>query len=326
MPKSFAGNQLISKLAAENNEFGNMNRFLSLSQFKFDVWLIEQLRNAPFPGLTLGELRHRWLEVPGRRANLSRDMLTAHRKSIREFLGVEIQTPDRMHYRIMNPEALALDSLANDLLKSIQNFVFLQEYKELGNLIQPEQIETGACYLSQIGQALRDKRKLKITYQKFKDSVSYEAIVHPYCLKADKGRWYLFAHKEGSEHREYIQCFALDRTKCIEVMPASHNGAILSRVPFLDVPVPRFLLRVPQEVRHISFLHQVSRVFDDKTSILRIALYMIERMRRRAPGIAQRINHPQEQRAERVRRNGILPCLGTKSRNQFDDIRNKFHS
>ena len=196
-----------------------MNRFLSLSQFKFDVWLIEQLRNAPFPGLTLGELRHRWLEVPGRRANLSRDMLTAHRKSIREFLGVEIQTPDRMHYRIMNPEALALDSLANDLLKSIQNFVFLQEYKELGNLIQPEQIETGACYLSQIGQALRDKRKLKITYQKFKDSVPYEAIVHPHCLKADKGRWYLFAHKEGSEHREYIQCFALDRTKRIEVMP-----------------------------------------------------------------------------------------------------------
>lgn len=196
-----------------------MNRFLSLSQFKFDVWLIEQLRNAPFPGLTLGELRHRWQDVPGRRANLSRDMLTAHRKSIREFLGVEIQTPDRMHYRIMNPEALALDSLANDLLKSIQNFVFLQEYKELGNLIQPEQIETGACFLSQIGQALRDKRKLKIIYQKFKDSVSYEAIVHPYCLKADRGRWYLFAHKEGSEHREYIQCFALDRTKCIEVMP-----------------------------------------------------------------------------------------------------------
>ena len=196
-----------------------MNRFLPLSQFKFDVWLIEQLRNAPFPGLTLGELRHRWLEVPGRKANLSHDMLTAHRKSIREFLGVEIQTPDRMHYRIMNPEALALDSLANDLLKSIHNFVFLQEYKELGNLIQPEQIETGACYLSQIGQALRDKRKLKIIYQKFKDSVSYEAIVHPYCLKADKGRWYLFAHKEGSEHREYIQCFALDRTKCIEVTP-----------------------------------------------------------------------------------------------------------
>ena len=196
-----------------------MNRFHSLSQFKFDVWLIEQLRNAPFPGLTLDELRHRWQDVPGRKANLSRDMLTAHRKSIQEFLGVEIQTPDRMHYRIMNPEALALDTLANDLLKSIQNFVFLQEYKELGNLIQPEQIETGACYLSQIGQALRDKRKLKITYQKFRDSVPYDAIVHPYCLKADRGRWYLFAHKEGSEHREYIQCFALDRTKRMVVKP-----------------------------------------------------------------------------------------------------------
>lgn len=50
-----------------------MNRFHSLSQFKFDVWLIEQLRNAPFPGLTLDELRHRWQDVPGRKANLFRD-------------------------------------------------------------------------------------------------------------------------------------------------------------------------------------------------------------------------------------------------------------
>ena len=196
-----------------------MNRFHSLRVFKFDVWLIEQLRNTPHPGLTLEELRRRWLEVPGRKGSLSRDMLTAHRKRIKEFLGVDIQTPDRMHYIITNPEALALDSLANDLLKSIQNFVFLQEYKDLAGLVQPEQIETGACYLSQIGQALRDKRKLKITYQKFKDTSPYEAILHPYCLKADKGRWYLFAHKEGSKHTEHIQCFALDRTRCIEVMP-----------------------------------------------------------------------------------------------------------
>ena len=190
----------------------------SISYFVFDVWLIQQLQFAP-SGLTLEELKKLWIERPGHRGNLSRDMLTTHRKGIKDFLGLRIEAPDRMHYCIMNPEVLKLDSLANDLLKSIQNFVFLQEYKDLGDLIQPEQIETGACFLQMIGQALRDKRKLSITYQKFIDEAPYHAIVHPYLLKADKGRWYIFAHKEGSEHQEYVQCFALDRTKRLEVIP-----------------------------------------------------------------------------------------------------------
>ena len=70
-----------------------------------------------------------------------------------------------------------------------------------------------------IGQALRDKRKLSITYQKFIDEAPYHAVLHPYQLKADKGRWYIFGHKEESDHREYIQCFALDRTKRLKVLP-----------------------------------------------------------------------------------------------------------
>ena len=195
-----------------------MNKAHSLSQFKFDIWLIEQLQAASPQGLTLEELRKRWLELPSHKGSLSRDMLTAHRKSIQDFLGLEIMAPDRMHYHIMNPEVLKLDSLANDLLKSIQNFVFLQEYRELGNLIQPEQIETGSRYLQQIGLALRDKHKLRITYQKFTDEESYDAIVHPYCLKADKGRWYILAHKEGNEYQETVQIFALDRTLRLEVL------------------------------------------------------------------------------------------------------------
>lgn len=196
-----------------------MNNALSLAQLKFDVWLIEQLQIAPNQGLTLEELKNRWLATPGHTGGLSRDKLTTHRQNIKLFLGVRIEAPDRKHYRIMNPEALALDSLANDLLKSIQNYSFLQEYKDLGDLIQPEQIETGSRYLQQIGQALRNKQKLSITYQKFTDEEPYDAILHPYCLKADKGRWYILAYKEGNECREPAQCFALDRTLRLTLMP-----------------------------------------------------------------------------------------------------------
>ena len=196
-----------------------MKVIFSFSQFKFDLWLIEQLQITPPPGPTLEELRSRWLALPGHVGILSRDMLTTHRQAIKDFMGIVISAPDRMHYRIMNPEALALDSLANDLLKSLQNYSFLQEYKDLGKLIQPEQIETGSRYLRLIGQALRNKQKLSITYQKFTDEEPYDAIVHPYCLKADKGRWYILAYKEGSECQEPAQCFALDRTLRLTLLP-----------------------------------------------------------------------------------------------------------
>lgn len=210
--KYFSDINIFCNLAARNETLKKMNNLLSFAQLKFDVWLIEQLQTTNIPGLTLEELNQRWMNSPGHSGGLSRDKLTKHRKNIELFLGVKIETPDRKHYRITNPEDLSLDSLANDLLKSIQNYTFLQEYKELGNQIQPEQIETGSRYLEQIGQALRDKRKLRIRYQKFTDTVPYEATLHPYCLKADKGRWYLLAYKEESDNKEVYKCFALDRT------------------------------------------------------------------------------------------------------------------
>ncbi len=195
-----------------------MNNALSLAQLKFDVWLIEQLQYAPEPGLTLEELKNRWNETPGHLGGLSRDRMTTHRRNIRNFWGLEINAPDRKHYRITNPESLALNTLANELLKSIQNYSFLQEFQDLGDLIQPEKIKTGAHYLQQIGQAMRDRHKLHIVYQKFSDTMPYKAIVHPYCLKADKGRWYMLAYKEGNEHQNPMQCFALDRTKQLAII------------------------------------------------------------------------------------------------------------
>lgn len=194
-----------------------MKKALSFTQFKFDVWLIEQLLYANSPGLTLMQLQERWKSMPNHTSSLTRDTLTNHRKTIKEFLGVCIEAPDRLHYRIVNPGILALDSLANDLLKSLQNYVFLQEYKDLGDKIQPEKIDTGSQYLSLIGQAMRDMKKLKITYQKFVDNEAKVSIIHPYCLKACKGRWYILAYKEENEHNIPAQVFALDRTLALSI-------------------------------------------------------------------------------------------------------------
>lgn len=196
-----------------------MTGTLSLKQLTLDVWLLEQLRTAPHPGLTLEELQQRWSEKPYHEGVLGRSTMTRHRQMIEAFFGIVINSPDKKHYRISNPELLALDSLANELLASVQEYLFLDEYRDLGSAIQPAQIWAGLYYLHPIGDALRHHNKLKIRYQKFTDEEPYDAILHPYCLKADKGRWYVLAHKEGSDH--LAQTFALDRTLCLSVMPAT---------------------------------------------------------------------------------------------------------
>ena len=103
-------------------------------------------------------------------------------------------------------------------ISNILQAEFLQEYRVLGNKIQPLSIPRGNEYLRQIGSALRVNHKLQVEYEKF-GSESYTAVLHPYCLKAFEGRWYLFAYKEKTEYAgAHVQCFALDRILSLSVL------------------------------------------------------------------------------------------------------------
>lgn len=190
---------------------------LSLKQLTLDVWLLETLRRAPGKGYTLEHLQQAWTSKPSHEGVLGRTTMARHRKMIEDFFGVIIDSPDKKHYRIANPEQLTLNTLANELLASLQEYIFLDEYRELGDKIQPAQIWEGIHLLQPIGEALRHNKKIAVRYQKFTDTEPYDAILHPYCLKADKGRWYLLAHKEKTLHEGVnVQVFALDRIQQLQ--------------------------------------------------------------------------------------------------------------
>lgn len=188
-----------------------MQNTISLKQLSLCVWILQELQKSGDEGLKLAELNLRLVQKTAGIESLSRSSLTRRRKEIEELFGIIVGTPDKKHYRIMNPEQLTLDTLANDLLASVQEYLFLDEYRDLGPLIQPAEIRNGLEHLHTIGDALRNKNKLRIRYQKFSDEQPYDAIVHPYCLKASLGRWYLVGSKEGSHQKNDVQCFALDR-------------------------------------------------------------------------------------------------------------------
>lgn len=188
----------------------------SLNNMLLDVWLLQTLLQSGEDGIKLSQLQELWIKSPNSRGVLSRTTFNLHRNGLAEMFGLNIECTRNNCYRIANPEVLQLDSLANDLLASMQEYLFLDQYRDLGDAIQPQQIWAGIEYLHSIGDALRFHRKLKVRYQTFEGDEPYEAILQPYCLKADKGRWYILAVKEKSEHP--IQVFALDRTLRLQLL------------------------------------------------------------------------------------------------------------
>ena len=195
-----------------------MRASLSFKQLALDVWLIETFQFGPKEGFTLEELQALWREHGSDGEELNRMTLWRHRQYIREIFGIHIDSPDRKHYRISNPDHLHLDGFANRLLSSMQSYLFLDEVSDLGPKVQPEQIWAGLQYLHTIALALRSNQKLRIVYQKFSDSDPYEAILWPYCMKANLGRWYILAHKEDDERNIPAQTFALDRVLSLELL------------------------------------------------------------------------------------------------------------
>jgi len=176
--------------------------------------LIEALLKAP-QGLSRSEV-NTMLESEGEHT-LSRQAFYDAMAAITRHTGLHILSLDygknlwRYSISRQSYEASEKAQYIGLMVANLLQTQFLQEFRDLQDSIQPLQIARGNEYLRSIGLSLRQHRKLRIEYQKF-DTTPTSCVLHPYCLKAFSGRWYLFAHKEHSEHPNLLlQNFALDR-------------------------------------------------------------------------------------------------------------------
>lgn len=198
------------------------DKVINLKQLALVVWILDTLRNGPAKGVTFAQFAEKWESHTPSKEKLTRPRFDRHREYAFQLFGVHVGCPDRKHYRIANPEVLSLNTLANDLLASVQEYLLVDEFRDLGARLQPAQILNGRQYLTRIAHAIRHRKKLAIRYQKFTDSEPYDAVVHPYVLKAVMGRWYMLAFKESSTHSHLpAQMFALDRTFMLELLDES---------------------------------------------------------------------------------------------------------
>lgn len=183
------------------------------SLFKEYIWLIETISQAG--KISFADLNRKWVrqEASGG-VTLSRTTFNRHRDAILDMFGVIIECDRRDGYRyyIENREVLRENSVQNWLFSTLSVSNMLDENVALQNRILLESVPSGNQTLHLIIKAMRENRRIMITYRRYGAASMNSFSVAPYCVKLFKQRWYVLTKLE-----KVMAIFSLDRIESIEL-------------------------------------------------------------------------------------------------------------
>ena len=178
--------------------------------FKQYICLTDTIRRAG--RISFSEINERWARTDmSGGLRMSRATFNRHRKAIEEIfdLCIECQETGRYsYYYIENKELLENDNLQHWMLDSLTIGNLLMESTSLRDRIVLEKIPAGKHFLNPIIGAMKQNRKLVLTYRKFGQEEPYTITVEPYAIKVFKQRWYLLAK---NYKRSLPTIYAMDR-------------------------------------------------------------------------------------------------------------------
>ena len=136
-----------------------------------------------------------------------------HIAAIFDVFGIEIKCDRSLGYYIANgdPES---DSVRRWLLESLSLNNMLSESRDMKDRILFEKIASSQRWLSVLVNAMRDGKAVEMTYQSFQRDEPHTFLLHPYCLKLFKQRWYVLGK---SEEYKTPRIYALDE-RMVEVV------------------------------------------------------------------------------------------------------------
>lgn len=188
--------------------------------FKEYIWLIETIHQAG--KITFAEINEKWRkrEESGG-VEFARTTFNRHRDAILEMFGVIIDCDRKDGYRyfIYNKEVLSDDSVANWLFSTLSVGNMLDENVGVQDRILIESVPSGDVHLKQIIKAMRENRRIMITYRRYGAASANSFTVAPYCVKLFKRRWYVLARIDRPTYnRTTMAVFALDRIENVELL------------------------------------------------------------------------------------------------------------
>jgi len=194
--------------------------------FKQYIWLIETIYEAG--KITFAEINEKWLRTEENEGvELSRTTFNRHRDAILDMFGViiECDRKDGYRYYIYNKDVLNDNSIANWLFSTLSVGNMLDENVGVQDRILLESIPSGNQDLRLVIKAMRENRRMIITYRRYGAASANSFPVAPYCVKLFKRRWYVLVRFDrpsnrdnGNGDKEALSILSLDRIENIELL------------------------------------------------------------------------------------------------------------
>lgn len=165
--------------------------------FKQYVWLVDTIRRAG--RITLREINDRWLRTEmSEGIPYSRTTFRRHREEVEEMFGIVIDCDNENRYYIDDPSLMSNDSVPRWMLSTLAVSNIVSEARGLHDRILLESIPSESEHLQLVIEAMRNNRRVSITYRRYGNAEPSVWKLEPYCIKLFRRRWYLLGRFKDS--------------------------------------------------------------------------------------------------------------------------------
>lgn len=180
-----------------------------MTQTEKYIWLLNTIHNSRV-GLTRREISDKWEMLTGKPLDRATFMRWKDAVELQFHVNMACDAQGGYRYRVENPEDIDEDKVSKWLLDSVSMGTALMDSRDIKDRIVLERIPSGHAHLATIITAMKNNRRLQITYRRFGSFYSSTFPISPLCLKLYKNRWYVVGQCYYKERWQEI-IYGLDR-------------------------------------------------------------------------------------------------------------------
>lgn len=194
---------------------------MAKDSFNRYIWLLDTIQR--YGRITLKDLKAKWetCSFNDDRKPLPERTFANYKANIEQIFGIEIAC-DRAtnEYYIVNEDDLDNNAIRDWMLNSLSLRNLLNESVGLHDRIILEDVPSSHKFLTEVIDAIRDNKKLCLSYKGYSMTEYKDMTIHPYSVRLFKRRWYLIGY---SEYSKGVRLYMLDRAADAEVLIESFD-------------------------------------------------------------------------------------------------------
>ena len=162
------------------------------TKFKEYIWLVNTIYQAK--AITLAEINLRWMQTEmSQGIEMARTTFYRHKNAIEDIFGIYIDCDKKNgnKYFIGNEQVLGEDSIQNWMLSTLSVSSLLTESMSLNERILLDNVPSGGEKLNMVIKAMKESKKISITYRRYGGHATRTFDLEPYCVKLFCQRWYM---------------------------------------------------------------------------------------------------------------------------------------